>query len=280
MFQVIRRNISDLKMPLKFAANISMMFPEVSNLLDRYGAAKQAGFEAVEVAWPYDFPVDEVVAAKEKHQMHQVLLNTYGGNKPGDIGLAALPDRHDEFKESLERSIKYCKALKCPRLHIMTGRIPECSEQDRTALVAKMEKTFVENLKHAADRLKQENILGLIEPLNTKVSVPGYFLDNQYKAVEFIQRVGSDNIKLQMDLFHVQVMHGNISNIMKELWPYVGHIQFAQCPSRHEPSFEGELNFDYIFSYIESLGYDGWVGAEYKPSDSSKETFKWLQRYK
>lgn len=268
-------------MPLKFSANISMMFPELPNLLDRYSAAKKAGFEGVEVAFPYQIPIDEIVKVKEKEQVQQVLLNAFPGNmKAGDIGLAAVPGRQNDFKEALETSIKYCKALKCPRLHIMAGRIPECAEKDRPSLITKMEETFVENMKYAANRLQQDNILALIEPINTKISIPGYFLDDQYKAVEYIKRVGSDNLKLQLDLFHVQVMHGNITNIMTELWPYVGHIQFAQCPNRHEPSHEGELNFDYIFSCIDKLGYDGWVGAEYKPSDSTPETVKWLQRYK
>ncbi|XP_038057883.1 putative hydroxypyruvate isomerase [Patiria miniata] len=269
-------------MPLKFAANLSMLFKEIPDLAERYSAAKRAGFQAVEVSFPYECPVEKLVEVKEKEGMQQVLINSFPGDvKAGDLGLAAVPGRETEFQETLELSIKYCTALKCNRMHVMAGVTPDCTEGDRPALLRKMEETFLSNLKYAAERLSKDGILALIEPINTVVSRPGYFLSRQDQGVEIIKKVGHPNLKLQMDLFHVQMMQGNITNTIKEFFPYIGHMQMAQVPHRNEPSADGEVNYGFILSYLESLGYDGWMGAEYMPAHGKTEdTLAWLEKYR
>ncbi|XP_022109780.1 putative hydroxypyruvate isomerase [Acanthaster planci] len=270
------------KMPLKFAANLSMLFKEIPDLAERYSAAKRAGFQAVEVSFPYDSPVEKLVEVKEREGLEQVLINSFPGDmKAGDLGLAAVPGREKEFQDSLELSIKYCTLLHCKRMHVMAGVTPDCTEDDRPAVHRKMEETFISNLKYAADRLSQEGILTLIEPINTVVSKPGYFLSRQDQGVDIIKKVGHPNLKLQMDLFHVQMMQGNITNTIKEFLPYIGHVQIAQAPHRNEPSAEGEVNYDFIFAFLESLGYDGWIGAEYNAADGkTQNSLQWLQKYR
>ncbi|XP_033636311.1 putative hydroxypyruvate isomerase isoform X1 [Asterias rubens] len=271
-----------MTMPLKYSANLSMLFKELPDLVARYTAAKAAGFSAVEVSFPYDIPVEKLVEVKEREGLEQVLVNSFPGDlKAGELGQAAVPGKEKEFRENLEISVKYCTALKCPRLHVMAGRIPECKEQEKTKLLIRMEETFIENLKYAAERLSKDGILALIEPINNIVSIPDYFLNRQDQGVEIIQKVNHSNLKLQMDLFHVQIMEGNVSNTIKKFFPYIGHMQMAQIPLRNEPSADGELNYDYIVAYIESLGYEGWMGAEYIPvSGKTEETLKWLGKYR
>ncbi|XP_033116316.1 putative hydroxypyruvate isomerase [Anneissia japonica] len=264
-------------MSLKFAANLSFLFTELADLEARYSAAKEAGFEAVEVAFPYTLPLVDVQRALESNQQRQVLLNIFPGDlSAGELGHAALPGKEKEFQDALNLSITYCKALKCDRLHIMTGKIPDPSpEATKECLLKKMEDTFIANLKYAADILSKEGILALIEPLNKK-TVPNYFLNSQYQAVDMIKKVGHPNLKLQMDLFHVQQQHGNITHIIKELYPYIGHIQVAQVPDRGQPDSPGELNYNYIFQLLQELGYKGWIGCEYKPTGKTKDSFAWL----
>ncbi|XP_078671840.1 putative hydroxypyruvate isomerase [Branchiostoma floridae x Branchiostoma belcheri] len=265
-------------MTLKFCANISWMFREAGAVPLRYGAAARAGFRGVEAAFLYDIPVEEVVKAKEEAGVEQVLINMFPGNlAEGELGLAALPGRQQAFKDGLELSIKYANALKCKRMHLMAGRVPV--DWSREAALPSMEETFVENLKFAADRLEKEGILALIEPINSKMTDPKYFLNTPRQALGILQKVGHKNVKLQMDFFHQQIMDGNLTNSIKEYLPHIGHMQVSQVPGRAEPDSEGEVNYCYVFSVLESVGYDGWIGLEYNPAGDTLTGLEWWRKY-
>ncbi|CAL1539937.1 unnamed protein product [Lymnaea stagnalis] len=262
-------------MPLKFAANISMMFQEIPTLEGRYAAAKKAEFKYVELTFPYDEPIEKLKAAKESAGLEQVLINAYPGSlKAGDLGLAAQPDRVNDFREGLEASILYANALNCKRMHIMAGRIPEGTD---AAGKDKMKKTYLENLKYAADRLNKEGILALIEPVNNRLSVPGYFMHNPHEGLEIVKTLNHRNLKLQFDIFHVQIMDGNLTKNLQDFLPFVGHVQLAQVPDRGEPDDQGEINFPYVFKVLETLGYDGFIGLEYKPRGKTEDGLQWLR---
>lgn len=261
------------KMPLKFAANLSFMFKEHASLLDRYAAAKKAGFRAVECAFPYEFSIEQVVKAKTESGLQQVLINSWPGDlSKEDRGLAAIPGRQEEFKTTLETSIEYAKALDCTRLHIMSGKAMPLLKD------AAMGKVFEDNLKLAADRLEKEGIVGLIEPIN-HYSVPHYHMNNFDEAVRLIKKINSSSLKLQMDLFHLQHLNGNLTHRIKDMFPYVGHIQIAQVPDRHEPNTAGEINYNYVFDVLTQLDYQGWIGCEYTPKGDTVDGLSWIKEY-
>ncbi|XP_029474643.1 putative hydroxypyruvate isomerase isoform X1 [Rhinatrema bivittatum] len=193
------------------------------------------------------------------------------------MGLGAVPGRQEEFRKGLALAVKYAKALDCKRIHIMAGRVP--AGADRKSLAAEMEMTFVENLKFAASVLQQENIIGLLEPINSRITDPQYYLNTPQHAVNILQKVGSPNLKLQMDIFHWQIMDGNLTNNIQSYFPLIGHIQIAQVPNRDEPDSPGELNFTYLFHLLEKLDYEGFVGCEYSPRGDTAEGLCWLQLY-
>ncbi|XP_028667326.1 putative hydroxypyruvate isomerase [Erpetoichthys calabaricus] len=264
--------------PLKFCANISWLFCELPSFTQRLHAAAAAGFRAVEAAWPYETEVSELQEAKEQAGVEVVLLNTPPGDtKNGDLGLGAVPGRQQEFRDGLDLAVKYAKALNCSRIHLMAGRVP--AGADRTDVEKDMEATFIENLRYAADVLVKEGIVGLVEPINTRITDPRYFLNTPHQAAEILQKVGHSNLKLQMDLFHWQIMDGNLTQNIKTYFPLIGHVQIAQVPHRNEPDSPGELNFSYIFSLLEGLGYQGFIGCEYKPINTTEEGLGWLRRY-
>lgn len=257
---------------MKVAANLSFMFGEAGDLLARYKAAKEAGFQAVECAFPYTVPAEEVASTLKELELKQVLINSDPGNlQAGELGFAALPGKEINFRESLERSIQYAKALGCGKLHIMSGRRSK-DHDERTHLA-----TLEANLNHAVSRLSAENIIGLIEPLNP-VSTPGYFLNSFETAQSLIEKINSPHLRLQLDIFHMQMICGNVTNNIKKLMPIVGHVQVAQAPHRHEPSCSGELDYPYIFSVLREAGYEDYVGAEYSPSTNSANSLQWLEK--
>ncbi|XP_033623656.1 putative hydroxypyruvate isomerase isoform X4 [Fukomys damarensis] len=181
----------------------------------------------------------------------------------GEMGLGAVPGRQAAFREGLEKAVLYAKALGCPRIHLMAGRVPQGA--DRATVSGEMETVFLENLRHAAGVLAQENLVGLLEPINTRVTDPRYFLDTPQQAAAILQKVGRPNLQLQMDLFHWQIMDGNLTGNIREFLPIVGHVQIAQVPGRGEPGSPGELCFPYLFQLLEDEGYQGFVGCEYRP---------------
>uniref|UniRef100_A0A8C2MNB5 Putative hydroxypyruvate isomerase n=1 Tax=Cricetulus griseus TaxID=10029 RepID=A0A8C2MNB5_CRIGR len=255
--------------PLRFSANVSWLFPELPGLPERLQAAGRAGFEAAEVAWPYAEPPQALASAARAAGLRLVLINTPRGahREKGEMGLGA----------GLEQAVLYAKALGCPRIHLMAGRVPQGA--DRAAIQGEMETVFLENLKYAAGVLAQENLVGLLEPINTRITDPQYFLDTPQQAAAILQKVGRPNLQLQMDIFHWQIMGGNLTANIREFLPIVGHVQVAQVPDRGEPGSSGELDFSYLFQLLEDEGYQGFVGCEYRPRGDTVEGLSWLRSY-
>ncbi|KAM3620289.1 uncharacterized protein V6R79_021144 [Siganus canaliculatus] len=263
---------------LKFCANISWLFTELPDFCQRITAAASAGFQAVEAAWLYDADLKALQAAREAAGIQVVLINTPPGNvKAGDLGLGAVPGREAEFRQGLDLAVKYAKALDCRRIHLMAGRVPVDSQ--RVTVAKEMEATFVQNLSYAADVLSKEGITGLIEPINTRITDPRYFLDSPHHAAAVLEKVAKPNIKLQMDVFHWQIMDGNLTQNIQNYFPLIGHVQIAQVPGRNEPDSEGELNYSYVLETLKKLGYQGFIGCEYKPLRSTQEGLGWLRDY-
>uniref|UniRef100_A0A8V5GB45 Putative hydroxypyruvate isomerase n=1 Tax=Melopsittacus undulatus TaxID=13146 RepID=A0A8V5GB45_MELUD len=261
-------------MALRFSANLSWLFPALPALPARLEAAAAAGFGAAETAWPADCPAQALRDAAERAGVRIVLLNTPPGDQEaGEMGLAAVPGRQAAFRQGLAAALQYAKAVGCPRIHLMAGRVPQGA--DRAAVAVEMETTFVENLRYAADLLAQEDMIGLVEPINNRITDPRYYLNTPHQAAAILEKVGRPNLKLQLDLFHCQIMDGNLSRNLETFFPLIGHIQIAQVPGRHEPDSPGELNFSYIFQLLESLGYTGYVGCEYAPK--GEWTCRWFE---
>lgn len=259
---------------MKFDANLGFLFTkEATSVLDRYQLARAVGFTGVELPFPYDIPVPDIVAAKEAAAVEQVLLNSWPGRTDsGDLGIAIFPERRQEFRESLETSIKYLKALNCKRLHIMAGK----ATADRD--LKELEKTYIENLSFAADRLEKEGVVALIEACNNQW-IPGYFMNHSQKALRVIREVGHPNLKLQLDVFHTQIIEGNLTENIKTYLPHVGHIQIAQVPDRGEPDSAGEISYRYILKLFEELGYKDWIGLEYLPRGGTADGLKWMKNW-
>ncbi|XP_023663153.1 putative hydroxypyruvate isomerase [Paramormyrops kingsleyae] len=263
---------------LKFCANLSWMFTELQGFPQRMYAAAAAGFQAVEAAWIYDADINELKEAKRRTGLRVVVINTPPGNiKAGELGLGAVPGRQAEFRRGLESAVMLAKALDCSRIHLMAGRVPP--GMDRACIAMEMEATFIDNLKFAADVLSKEGILGLIEPINTRITDPQYFLDTPHQAAAILHKVGHSNMKLQMDIFHWQIMDGNLTQNIQKYFPIIGHVQIAQVPDRNEPDSSGEVNFPYLFDLLETVGYKGYIGCEYKPNSTTEAGLGWLREY-
>ena len=241
----------------RFAANLSMMFQEV-DFLDRFAAAAAAGFKGVEFLFPYDFPADEVAGAAKSAGVEVALFNLPPGDwSKGERGFAAIPGRETAFEAALEKAVEYVGPLGAKRVHVMAG-IPGAN-----ADLAACRSAYVANLKRAAERLGPLGLDALIEPINTR-DIPGYYINYQADAHAVVADVGADNLKVQMDFYHVQIMEGDIAMRFRDLIGGVGHIQIAGVPERHEPDV-GEVNYPYLFDLLDELGFEGWVGCEYRP---------------
>ncbi len=252
----------------RFAANLSMMFNEVP-FLDRFARAKKAGFEAVEFLFPYDHPADEVAGALKEQGLTQALFNMPPGDwENGERGIAALPGRESEFHAAVDKALEYAEALDCPRLHCMAGIIPDGIDP------AQAEVLYTDNLAHAAEKLASQGRTLLIEPLNHR-DAPGYLLSRQDHARGIIERSHMDNLRLQFDIYHCQIVHGDLIRWMEQLLPIIGHVQIADVPERHEPG-TGEINYTNVLAALDRLGYDGWVGCEYRPAGNTEEGLTWM----
>ncbi|MGE5649726.1 2-oxo-tetronate isomerase [Noviherbaspirillum sp. UKPF54] len=253
----------------KFAANLTMMFNEVP-FLQRFAAAAQAGFEAVEFLFPYDHAPEEIAAQLQAHRLQNVLFNMPPGDwAAGERGLASLPGRQAEFRAGVATALAYAQALGTPRLHAMAGLLPP--DADAAQHLA----TFIDNLRHACAEAAKFGITVLIEPINRR-DMPGYFLNTQADAHAIREAVGAANLKVQMDLYHVQIVEGDIAMKLRRYLPHVGHIQIAGVPERHEPD-TGEVNYRYLFRLLDELGYDGWLGCEYRPAKGTLEGLGWMK---
>lgn len=253
----------------KFAANLTMMFNEVP-FLQRFAAAARAGFEAVEFLFPYDHAPGEIAAQLRANRLQNVLFNLPPGDwEAGERGLAALPGREQEFRAGVARALAYAQALGTPRLHAMAGLLPAGADP------ARYRATFIGNLRHACAEAARHGITVLIEPINPR-DMPGYFLNTQADAHAIREEVDAANLKVQMDLYHAQIVEGDIAMKLRRYLPHVGHIQIAGVPERHEPD-TGEVNYRYLFRLLDELGYDGWVGCEYRPARGTVEGLGWMK---
>jgi hydroxypyruvate isomerase len=255
----------------KLAANLTMLFNEVG-FLDRFAAAAQAGFKGVEYLFPYDFDKQQLAGLLRRHGLVQVLHNLPAGNwSAGERGIACHPDRIAEFEDSVDRAIDYATALGCKQLNCLAGLRPHGLDP------VEARETFIRNLQFAAPRCKAAGIKLLIESINTR-DMPGFFLTNTAQAVDIIKAVGSDNLFVQYDIYHMQIMEGDLAPTIEKHFRLIPHMQLADNPGRHEPG-TGEINFDFLLGFIDRLGYQGWVGCEYKPAGTTQDGLGWTKRY-
>ncbi len=251
----------------KFAANLTMLFSELP-FLDRFAAAKSAGFSGVEYLFPYDFDKADLREQLDEHGLTQVLHNLPAGNwAGGERGIAILPERIDEFRDGVARAIDYAKALDCRQLNCLVGIAP------RDADPFELNEVLVGNLRFAADALARERIKLLVEPINT-LDIPGFFLNRTEQAVQLIADVRSSNLFIQYDIYHMQVMEGDIARTVQKHLPRIAHIQLADNPGRNEPG-TGEINYPFLFRHLDTIGYRGWVGCEYKPRTTTVDGLGW-----
>ncbi|MCO5107705.1 MAG: hydroxypyruvate isomerase family protein [Burkholderiaceae bacterium] len=259
----------------RFAANLSLMYTELP-FLRRFEAAAADGFRAAEFLFPYEFAEAEVAGALRASGLRQVLFNAPPGDMAaGDRGTCGVPGREDEFRAGVERAIGYAAALGCPRLHLMAGLAGDAGDPTQRA---RQRATYVANLRWAARRLAREGITALIEPINTR-DVPGYLLNTQADAHAIVAEVGEPNLKVQMDLYHCQIVEGDVATKIRRYLAGVGHMQIAGVPERHEPD-TGELNYAYLFALIDELGYEGWIGCEYRPRGATRDGLGWIERWR
>jgi hydroxypyruvate isomerase len=256
----------------KFAANLSMLFTEAP-FPDRFAAAAEAGFRGVEYLFPYAFQKDDIAERLHKNGLTQVLFNLPAGNwEAGERGIACHPDRVSEFQDGVGKAIDYAEALGCTQVNCLSGIAPTGVD----AAVA--HRTLAENLKFAASKLKDAGIILLAEPVNT-YDIPGFFLNRSAQAIALFDEVGSPNLKLQYDIYHMQRMEGELANTIERLLPRIAHLQLADNPGRNEPG-AGEINYLFLLNFIGRLGYDGWIGCEYKPRHGTKEGLGWMHAYR
>lgn len=257
---------------VKLAANLTLMFNE-RPFLERFDAAADAGFTAVECLAPYDVPAEAIAERLEAPSLSLVLFNVAVGDwAAGDRGFGADPGRAHLFGESLKLGLTYANLTGCRQLHLMAGRLPP--DGDRAA----WRRQFVENARTAADIAIDDGIEIMLEPINTKVDIPGYFLDSTGIALEILDEIDRPNVRLQYDVYHMQIMEGDIARTIERLLPRIGHIQIADNPGRNEPG-TGEINYPWLLSRLDALGYDRWVGCEYRPSGDTRDGLDWAKPY-
>jgi hydroxypyruvate isomerase len=256
----------------RFAANLTMMFNEVP-FPGRFAAAARAGFTAVEFLFPYDYPPGEVAGWLREHELENVLFNLPPGDwAAGERGLAAVPGREDEFRDGVRRALEYAAQLGTPRLHAMAGLVPPGAERSACREV------YVRNLRHAAEALASRGLTLLIEPINTR-DFPGFFLNTQAEAHAIREEVGASNVKVQMDLYHAQIVEGDLTTKIRRDAEHIGHVQAASVPDRHEPD-EGEVDYGHLFRLLDEVGYTGWVGCEYRPRGRTEDGLGWLRAWR
>jgi 2-dehydrotetronate isomerase len=255
----------------RFAANLTMMYNEHA-FLDRFAAAARDGFDAVEYLFPYDHPAAEVKARLEENGLAQALFNAPPGDwAAGERGLAALPGREDEFRRGIDKALDYARVLGNRKLHVMAGIV--ASEDTR----AQQRELYLKHLDYAAQAARGEDITILIEPINTR-DMPGYLLNRQDDAHAICAEIGAANLQVQFDCYHCQIMEGDLAVKLKRDIARIGHIQVAGVPERHEPD-SGELNYPWLFSLIDELGYTGWIGCEYWPRAKASDGLGWIRPY-
>lgn len=250
---------------LRFAANISFLYKELP-FLERFAASAAAGFKLVECHWPYEHPVEVLRDHLARAGQQVIMVNTALGDREGDFGLGAMPGREADFQAAFDQSLHYVTSLGAKRIHCMAGKVPVTSTSHRC---------FVDNLRRAADKAGPKGVELVIEPLNRR-SAPGYFLAGTQQASDIIGEVDRPNLKLMYDVFHVQILEGDIIAKLERLLPIIGHVQIAAVPSRAEPD-EGEINYRAVFAALERIGYQGVIGAEYQPRADTPSGLTWMK---
>ena len=252
----------------KFSANLSMLFTELA-FLDRFEAAAQAGFDAVEFLFPYAWTAEEIKQRLDDNGLKLVLHNLPAGDwDAGERGIACHPERIEEFRAGVVRAIAYAKVLGVGQLNCLAGKAP-VGVSDPV-----LHQTFVDNLRFAANALKQEGLRLLIEPVNS-FDIPGFYLNFTSQALAILDEVGADNAFVQYDIYHAQRMEGELAATMQKHLARIGHIQLADNPGRNEPG-TGEINYPFVFKHLERIGYSGWIGCEYKPATTTEAGLGWL----
>jgi len=255
----------------KFCANLSMLYGEV-DFLARFQAAAEDGFKGVEYLFPYDFGKDELVDQLGKNGLVQVLHNLPAGDwGAGERGIAVLPDRVGEFQDGVGRAIEYATALGCKQVNCLAGISPQGVDSDA------VRETLVANLGFAAEKLAGAGIRLLVEAINTR-DIPGFYVCGTQQTLDLIDATGSENIAVQYDIYHMQIMEGDLAPTIEANLDRIAHLQLADNPGRNEPG-TGEINYPFLFEYIDRIGYQGWIGCEYKPRATTREGLGWLKPY-
>lgn len=254
----------------RFSANLGFLFLEGTSIIEQYKLAAKFGFKAVE----HPFPVagvdhQELLRVKNDLNLNLALVNIEL-DADAKFGCASIPSMKEKFREHFHATMEFAKLFNCRKIHLMSGKVDEPTEENR--------RTFVENLKYAASHLEHENIIAVIEPIN-HFSVPEYFLHDYNYAIDAIKTVGSEKIKLMVDLFHMQMIQGNIIRSLQDFKTFIGHVQVAQAPNRNEPNTNGEMNLKYILDELETFGYSDFIGCEYKPLTTTAEGLKWIEEF-
>ncbi|MDH1262693.1 hydroxypyruvate isomerase [Pseudomonas sp. GD03944] len=255
----------------RFAANLSMLFTEV-DFLDRFAAAADAGFSGVEYLFPYDFTATEIKARLDANRLEQVLFNLPAGDwAKGERGIACHPDRVEEFRSGVDTAIAYAKVLGNTQINCLAGIRPQGVD------CATVEQTFVDNLRYAADKLQAAGIRLVMEMINTR-DIPGFYLNTTEQALAIREKVGSANLYLQYDIYHMQIMEGDLARTAETHLAAINHVQLADNPGRHEPG-TGEINYRFLFAHLDRIGYQGWIGCEYKPLTTTSAGLGWMKTH-
>jgi hydroxypyruvate isomerase len=256
----------------RLSANLTFLFAELP-FLERLDAAAEAGFAGVEWMASYDIPAAAVRARLDALGLQVVLINAPAGDlAKGDRGLAGLPDRIEESRASIATAIDYARVIGCPRIHVMAG-----VRDDRVERSVQIG-TMIANLGEAADQARPHGISIMVEPINRQIDMPGYLISGSREGMEVVDRVGRDNVRLQYEVYHMQIVEGDLARTIERLLPRIGHMQIADNPGRHEPG-TGEIAYDWLLGTIDALGYDGWVGCEYRPVAGTVEGLGWAAKY-
>ncbi len=255
----------------KLAANLTMLFTDVP-FLERFAAAKQAGFKAVEFLFPYEHPAEKVKEALDKNGLKVVLFNLPSGNwAGGDRGIGASPNRVDEYREGVKKAVEYAKVLSVPRMNCLVGKMVAGHSREEHR------KTLVENLRYSADALGQIGVKQIVEHINN-FDIPGFFLNRVQDVLDVLAEVNRPNLGLQYDIYHAQRTEGNLAQILREQFAKIDHIQVADNPGRNQPG-TGEINYKFLFAEMDRLGYQGHVGLEYVPKPDTLKSLGWIKEY-
>jgi hydroxypyruvate isomerase len=255
----------------RFNANLSMMFTEVP-FLDRFGAAARAGFKGVEFLFPYEFAAEQIREQLDRHGLEMVLFNMPPGDfAAGDRGLACDPARVTEFQDGVGRALGYASVLGATRLHVMAGLRP------RGVNDATMRETYLSSLRFAGAACAGAGITILIEAINSR-DIPGFYLNTSAQAFDVMHYAALPNLRFQYDIYHMQIMEGDLAPTIERNLDRIGHMQLADTPGRHEPG-TGEINHDFLFGHIDRIGYTGWIGCEYRPAGRTEDGLGWMRRW-